>query len=35
MDIVIRNGNIVDGTLAPQFVGDGEALPSIRIAVAV
>ena len=23
MDIVIRNGHIVDGTLAPQFVGDG------------
>ena len=23
-DIVIRNGEIVDGTLAPAFVGDSE-----------
>ena len=25
-DIVIRNGSIVDGTLAPAFTGDSEPL---------
>lgn len=29
MDIIIRNGNIVDGTLAPMFVGDGELAPNV------
>lgn len=29
MDIIIRNGNVVDGTLAPMFVGDGELAPNV------